>query len=252
MGLKVLVGIPWSQHVTFLGQRDGAGRYPPHRPLPGYASCQQHKAIFAYLIGNEIPPDMVRWATAPKRVARLPQEARRGGQAGGARGPRQPTPISRRPSTSRSTSPTSFASNVYLHNEDAFRRYVSRLHNLAVDRPLVLTEFGVDSMREGEDGQARHFVLAGRHCLRHGASPGTFVFAWTDEWFTGGHLIEDWAFGPRRPASASRRPAFDAVSAAYKGPLPAAAQAPSQGLGRGLRLQMPSARWISAWHRSRC
>ena len=24
---------------------------------------------------------------------------------------------------------------------------------------------------------------------------GTFVFAWTDEWFTGGHLIEDWAFG---------------------------------------------------------
>src|SRR5258708_22153352 len=24
---------------------------------------------------------------------------------------------------------------------------------------------------------------------------GTFVFAWTDEWFTGGPLIEDWGFG---------------------------------------------------------
>ena len=42
---------------------------------------------------------------------------------------------------------------------------------------------------------------------------GTFVFAWTDEWFTGGHLIEDWAFGlvdrERQP-----KPSFDEVAAA--------------------------------------
>src|SRR6185436_8167955 len=48
---------------------------------------------------------------------------------------------------------------------------------------------------------------------------GTFVFAWTDEWFTGGHLIEDWAFGlvdrDRQP-----KPAFYEVSRRYKGPLP--------------------------------
>src|SRR5258708_27222511 len=30
---------------------------------------------------------------------------------------------------------------------------------------------------------------------------GTFVFAWTDEWFTGGHLIEDWAFGLDRKST---------------------------------------------------
>src|SRR5436305_936077 len=50
---------------------------------------------------------------------------------------------------------------------------------------------------------------------------GTFVFAWTDEWFTGGHLIEDWAFGlvdrDREP-----KPAFHEVAARYKGPLPPA------------------------------
>ena len=48
---------------------------------------------------------------------------------------------------------------------------------------------------------------------------GTFVFAWTDEWFTGGHLIEDWAFGlvdrDRQP-----KPAFHEVARQYNGPLP--------------------------------
>ena len=48
---------------------------------------------------------------------------------------------------------------------------------------------------------------------------GTFVFAWTDEWFTGGHLIEDWAFGlvdrQRQPKAA-----FHQVAARYKGTLP--------------------------------
>ena len=52
--------------------------------------------------------------------------------------------------------------NVYLHDEAAFRRYIARLHNLAVDQPLVLTEFGVDSLREGERGAAADPVLAGR------------------------------------------------------------------------------------------
>jgi GT2 family glycosyltransferase len=32
---------------------------------------------------------------------------------------------------------------------------------------------------------------------------GSFVFSWTDEWFTGGHAIQDWAFGI---TSADRRP----------------------------------------------
>ena len=28
-----------------------------------------------------------------------------------------------------------------------------------------------------------------------GGAAGTIFFAWTDEWFTGGHDITDWAFG---------------------------------------------------------
>src|SRR5262249_54305683 len=43
---------------------------------------------------------------------------------------------------------------------------------------------------------------------------GAFVFAWTDEWYRGGHAIEDWDFGltdrVRRP-----KPALAAVRAAF-------------------------------------
>ena len=34
--------------------------------------------------------------------------------------------------------------NVYLHGDEALRRYISRLQNIAEDKLLVLTEFGVD------------------------------------------------------------------------------------------------------------
>src|SRR5262249_31064520 len=108
--------------------------------------------------------------------------------------------------------------NVYLHNENAFRRYVSRLHNLAVDRPLVLTEFGVDSMREGTEEQKRILSWQVRTAFELGVA-APFFSAWTDEWFTGGHFIEVWPFGlvarDRDP-----KPAFYAVRDSYKGPLP--------------------------------
>ena len=214
-GLKVLAGIPWSQHITFLDdaaietQILGAVAESV-RPLKG------HPAVFAYLIGNEIPPDMVRWH-GPDRVRaflkRLVAEVK-------AIDPGRLVSYANFPSTEYLT--VDFGDflcfNIYLHEEGAFRRYLARLHNLALDRPLVLTEFGIDSMREGDDEQARILSWQVRTAFEVGCA-GTFVFAWTDEWFTGGHLIEDWAFGvvdrARRP-----KPAFRAVAERYRGPLP--------------------------------
>ena len=70
---------------------------------------------------------------------------------------------------------------------------------------LVLTEFGVDSMRNGDAEQSEILSWQVGAAFAAGVA-GTFVFAWTDEWFTGGHLIEDWAFGlvdrERRPLAA--------------------------------------------------
>ena len=231
-GLSVLVGLPWAQHVAFLdsaaiqadirarGRRRGAG-------------LARHPAVFAYLVGNEIPPDMIRWHGA-ERFGSFLSASRRwsSGSIPGAL-----VSYANFPSTEYLTIDfTDFLCfNVYLHEEAAFRRYIARLHNLAVDRPLVLTEFGIDSMREGEAEQARILSWQVRAAFAAGVA-GTFVFAWTDEWFTGGHLIEDWAFGL---VDRKRRPklAFAEVARRYKRPTAAAAAALSAGIGRGVRLQ---------------
>src|SRR6185295_14213793 len=78
--------------------------------------------------------------------------------------------------------------------------------------------FGVDSMREGVDAQADLLGWMIRASFESGAA-GTFVFSWTDDWFTGGSQIADWAFGlvdaERKP-----KPAYRAVHAQYTAPLP--------------------------------
>ena len=214
-GLKVLAGIPWSQHVTFLD--DAATQSQIITTVTeSVRALARHDAIFAYLIGNEIPPDMVRWH-GPERVRSF---LKRLVAAVKEIHPDGLVSYANFPSTEYLTIDfTDFLCfNVYLHNEQAFRRYLSRLHNLTIDRPLVLTEFGIDSMREGEAEQARILSWQIRTAFEMGAA-GTFVFAWTDEWFTGGHLIEDWAFGivdrQRQP-----KPAFAAVEERYQGPIP--------------------------------
>jgi len=59
-GLRVLAGIPWSQHIAFLS--DAKTQTQIVRGVAAaIAAIKGHPAIFAYLIGNEIPPDMIRW-----------------------------------------------------------------------------------------------------------------------------------------------------------------------------------------------
>jgi GT2 family glycosyltransferase len=214
-GLRVLVGVPWSQHVTSL---DSASIQQEilRTIVETVRGLERHPAILAFLVGNEIPPDMVRWH-GPERIRAF---LKRLVAAIKEIDPERLVSYANFPSTEYLT--VDFADflcfNVYLHEEGAFRRYLSRLHNLAVDRPLVLTEFGIDSMREGDAEQARILSWQVRTAFEMGVA-GSFVFAWTDEWFTGGHLIEGWAFGlvdrERRP-----KPAFAAVEERYQGPIP--------------------------------
>jgi glycosyltransferase involved in cell wall biosynthesis len=214
-GLRVLVGIPWAQHVTFLDdpaiQRDIL-----RVVVEAVRGMARHRAVFAYLVGNEIPPDMVRWHGAERVRAFLKRLVGRVREVD----PERLVSYANFPSTEYLTVDfTDFLCfNVYLHEEGPFRRYLSRLHNLAVDRPLVLTEFGVDSMREGAPEQARILSWQIRTAFAMGVA-GTFVFAWTDEWFTGGHAIEDWAFGVV-DRQRNAKPAFAAVKDRYQGPLP--------------------------------
>ncbi|HVC53756.1 MAG TPA: glycosyltransferase [Stellaceae bacterium] len=217
-GLKVLAGLPWSQHIAFLASETTRAR-AREAVAEGVRACRRHPAIFAYLIGNEIPPDIVRWhgAAAVRRFLIELYDLVKAEHPGAL------VSYANFPSTEYLTIDfTDFLCfNVYLHDETAFRRYVARLHNLAFDKPLVLTEFGGDSLHAGEAAQAALLSWQVEAAFSAGVA-GTCVFAWTDEWFTGGHAIEDWAFGlvdqQRQP-----KPSFDEVARVYRGALPPAA-----------------------------
>src|SRR5207244_7962667 len=77
---------------------------------------------------------------------------------------------------------------------------------------------GADSLRAGAEAQAELLSWMIRAGFESGAA-GTFVFSWTDDWFTGGAQIADWAFGlvdtQRQP-----KPSYRAVQVQAGAPLP--------------------------------
>ncbi|MGC2203469.1 MAG: glycosyltransferase [Stellaceae bacterium] len=214
-GLKLLVGLPWAQHIAFLDSAS-TRRQIRDAVVAAVCDCHRHPAVFAYLIGNEISPDMVRWhgAEAVRRFLKSLMACVK------TQHPDALVSYANYPSTEYLTVDfTDFVCfNVYLHEQSAFRRYIARLHNVALDQPLVLTEFGIDSFGQGEEEQRRILSWQVNAAFEAGVA-GTFIFAWTDEWFTGGHLIDNWAFGlvdrDRRP-----KPSFDEIVRQYKGLLP--------------------------------
>jgi glycosyltransferase involved in cell wall biosynthesis len=215
-GLRVLVTIPWAEHVCFLDRKDLVAEIRG-TVRAAAENLGGHVALLGLLVGNEIPPDIVRWY-GPERVRDFLRML-----TGEIKHVAPGTLVSYAnfPSTEYLdvTEFVDFVSfNVYLHREEALRRYLSRLQNIAEDKPLVLTEFGADSIREGEAHQAELLAMMMRTGFESGAA-GCFVFSWTDDWFTGGSQIADWAFGVV-DAERQPKPAFHAVQAAYGAPLP--------------------------------
>jgi O-antigen biosynthesis protein len=59
-GLRVMVGLPWEQHISFLDDRKRA-REIVGRVGRGVRACAGHPAVLCYAVGNEIPAPVVRW-----------------------------------------------------------------------------------------------------------------------------------------------------------------------------------------------
>jgi len=214
-GIRVLVGIPWGQHSCFLDDRKAIKEI--HASISrAVRFCSGHPSILAYLIGNEIPSPIVRWH-GPSKIRRLLQQLY---ETAKAMDPLALVTYANYPPTEYLEADfVDFHSfNVYLHAEGDFRRYLARLHNLAGDKPLILTEFGMDAIRAGEEQQAQTLSWQVRSAFEMGAA-GTVLFTWTDDWFTGGYQITDWAFGL---VDADRKPrkAYVAVQEAYQAPCP--------------------------------
>jgi O-antigen biosynthesis protein len=210
-GLRVMVGLPWEQHVAFL--EDRARRSAIERRVQaGVEASAGHSAILCYSIGNEIPASIVRWygrRPVERFLERLYRAAR-------AEDPGALFAYVNYPSTEYLRLPflDLVCFNVYLEQEERLESYVGRLQNLAGNRPLVLAELGLDSRRNGETAQATLLGRMLRTAFPAGCA-GTFVFAWTDEWHRGGSEIDDWDFGlvdrGRQP-----KPALSAVRDAFE------------------------------------
>jgi GT2 family glycosyltransferase len=188
--LKIMVGLPWEQHITFLD--NAACENILQRIQQAVLSCAQHPAILCYTIGNEIPAAIVRWYGKRKIEKFLRQlfDTVKSVDPGGL--------------VTYVNYPTTeyleldfldfYSINVYLETPEKLSGYLSRLHNLCGDRPLVLAEIGLDSQRNGREQQAATISWQMRMIFGKGCA-GLFIFGWTDEWWRGGQEILDWDFG---------------------------------------------------------
>jgi GT2 family glycosyltransferase len=209
-GLRVMIGLPWEQHVTFLDKR-GTARSIEARVRSYVRACAGHPAVLCYTIGNEIPASIVRWhgrRRVEKFLHRLYQVAKR----------EDPTALVTYvnfPTTEYLQLPflDLVCFNVYLESRERLESYLARLQNLTDDRPLLMAEIGLDSLRNGTNQQAESLSWQVRTAFESGCC-GAFVFAWTDQWHRGGYEIEDWDFGlttrnrTPKPALAAVRRAF--------------------------------------------
>jgi len=190
-GIRVLVTLPWAKHIEFLRER--SIRKQIAEAVRVAVSAQAgHPAVFGYLVGNEISSTMVRWLGA-RRVTEFVEDLIRIGRT-----------IDPDVLFSYATyPPTEYllpqnvdfcCFNVYLHNQYDLERYLLRLQNLTDERPLILGEFGMDTIRHSQEEQAEMLSWHIDSVVKCGLA-GTIFFTWTDEWFTGGQEITDWAFG---------------------------------------------------------
>lgn len=209
-GLRVMVGLPWEQHVAFLDDSSRADAIE-RRVREGVRACAMHPAVLCYAVGNEIPASIVRWHGRERVEAFLGRLV----AAVKAEHPGALVTYVNFPTTEYLQLPfvDIVCFNVYLESRATLEPYLDRLQNLAGEKPLLMAEIGLDSRRNGEDKQAQSLDWQVRTAFAAGCA-GAFAFAWTDEWHRGGHDIEDWDFGlVRRDRSA--KPALAAVAAAF-------------------------------------
>jgi GT2 family glycosyltransferase len=209
--LRLLIDIPWAKHVCFLDSEatKAAARQAVHDAV---VASKQHPAVFAFSVVNEIPAEIVRWSGAGAVAAFLDELVAVAKAA-------DPTCLC----TFASFPPTEYLRpqsldfvcfNVFLHERAAFEGYLARLQMIADTQPLVISECGVDALREGEARQAEMLAWQIEATFRGGAA-GIVMFSYTDDWHRGGQQVVDWAFGLTTRRRAQRQ-SYDAVQRMFR------------------------------------
>jgi glycosyltransferase involved in cell wall biosynthesis len=213
-GLMVIVGTFWEGRRLIYD--DHAERLAAMKAVAhAVRSCRNHPALLMYCIGNEIPSDIIRWYGQDVIEGFL----------------REMTALVHREDpgclvTFANYPPAEYLDlsfldvltfNVYLEREGEFRRYLARLQGLAGEKPLLLGETGLDSVRGGADRQAEVLGWVTRAVFQKGLC-GVTLFAWTDDWVVGPNRIDDWGFG-LVDAQRTPKPAYTEIQRLYTSPL---------------------------------
>jgi GT2 family glycosyltransferase len=191
LGLKLIVGIAWTDHVDFT--RSSALKREVLKTVRAVTTrLRDHPCVIAFLVGNEIEKTLVRWM-GPRRVQCFLERLI---HAGRTCAPNQLFSYATYPSTEYLIPRNAdfLTVNVYLEQRANFAAYLQRLHHLAGNKPLLISEFGLDSATHGEAAQAEVFAWFEEEC-RRAAVAGTVWFSYTDEWFRGGEAVTRWKFG---------------------------------------------------------
>jgi glycosyltransferase involved in cell wall biosynthesis len=162
--------------------------------------------VLALSLGNEVPADVLRWF-GTERIARVLDEL---ADVVRSEDDQLLVTYANFPTAEYLPLPGMdfLTFNVFLERENDLRRYLTRLHHLAGDRPLVLGEIGLHVEDEaGEQRQAELVDAQLRVALDRGVA-GTCLFSWTDEWQVGDVPVTDWRFG-LTTADREPRPALE-------------------------------------------
>ncbi|MCW2571974.1 MAG: glycosyl transferase, family 2 [Frankiales bacterium] len=194
--LKVMAGIFWPDWRYLVGNAGSDLRRVSREARDEVRREARRLAgrdeVLALALGNEVPADVLRWY-GTQRIARKLDEL---------------VDVVRHEDADALVTYANYPTaeylplpgldfltfNVFLEHTQDLRRYVTRLHHLAGDRPLVLGEMGLHVADRNGAGQARLLHKQLEVAVERGVA-GTCVFAWTDEWQVGDVPVSDWRFG---------------------------------------------------------
>ncbi|MBK1883893.1 glycosyltransferase [Luteolibacter pohnpeiensis] len=217
-GFKVFGGLNWRMNADFL---DCPALFSAAAvQLQEYLrETAQHPALAGIFVGNEILADLVRWM-GPVEVREKIEELI---TIGKSLAPNVLFAYANYPSTEylEPENADFSAFNIYLEDPKAFRNYMQRLHHIAGDRPLVISEFGLDSQRNGLEKQAEAFRWAWQIAAEQEVA-GMTAYSWSDRWLNNGEEVLDWDFGITDRAG-KPKPALQAIREALPN-FPAALQ----------------------------
>jgi len=190
-GLRLIIDIPWPKHLDVFDEVE-LQKFCFAIADDCVKKSVQWDSVFAILLGNEIPADYVRWH-GPRKVEQFLKQMY---EKAKSLAPDKLVGFANYPSTEYlDLEFLDFVGfNVYLDNPEELRYYLIRLRHLYPDKPLLLSECGLDSRHHGEDSQGNLVPEYLRVAYEAGMA-GAMVFAWTDEWHTGGVDVVEWDFG---------------------------------------------------------